>query len=154
MASSAWKLKALLKKNYYEMKRNIFTTIIEVFFPIIVVFLLYIVKIIYSAINIDFDSEEGSIQNYTKKHSVYNSDSYPLLNISSNTTYIKRGPYFIPEEPIITPEIYGMSIHSAFNICSVIHTGNKIRPLIATIGVPYEIKNIMINESLYFSNLT
>ena len=36
MASSyCWKLRALIKKNYLLMKRNLFSTLFEIFFPII-----------------------------------------------------------------------------------------------------------------------
>ena len=66
MASSYWKIKALLKKHFFEMKRNILSTLIEIFFPIIVILLFYILKIIYDIEYKYFDIEEGTVQNYTK----------------------------------------------------------------------------------------
>ena len=154
MASWAWKLKALLKKNFYEMKRNIFSTLIEIFFPIIVILLFYSLKLIYDIEIKEFDYQEGSLQNFTKMRSVFNSDIYPELNVTFNISDVIEDPDIIENLSIITPEIYGMSIHPAFNICSIFNQKNEIRPLIATIGVPVEIKEQMINESVFFSNFT
>ena len=120
MAPWAWKLKALLKKNFYEMKRNIFSTLIEIFFPIIVILLFYSLKLIYDIKNQDFDFQEGSLQNFTKMRSVFNSDIYPELNVTYNITEVIENPAIIENISIITPEIYGMSIHPAFNICSIL----------------------------------
>ena len=86
MSASFWKLKALLKKNFYEMKRNIISTLIEIFFPIIVILLLYTLKIIHGTENYIFEKEEGSLENYIKNNSVYNPDIFPELNFS-NMTY-------------------------------------------------------------------
>ena len=146
MASSLWKLRALLKKNFYEMKRNIFSTLIEILFPIIAVLLLYAVKTIYDIENRKFDTYEGSIQNFTKMHSVFNTDKLPILNITPSISPLINNS-------IVTPDIYGMSIQPSLSICSYLNF-NYIRPAIATIGVPYEIKEKMIYESLYFSSIT
>ena len=151
MSSLSWKLKALIKKNLIEMKRNIFSTIIEIIFPIVIILLLYIVRIIFDISSNEFNIQEGSLQNFTKMRSVFNSDKYPLLNISTNEINI---PNSIPNIPKMTPEIYGMSIHPALNICSIYNENHLIRKMIATIGVPNEIKEVMINESLYFSTFT
>ena len=154
MASSIWKLKALLKKNFFEMKRNIFSTLIEIFFPIIAVLLFYSLKTIFDVENNEFEKKEGSIQNYIRMRSVYNSDIFPPLNITPIINPSQNNEQIIPPNKFMTPEIYGMSIHSAFNICSNFNEKNESRPLIATIGVPNEIKEKMINESIYFSNYT
>ena len=151
MSSLSWKLKALIKKNLIEMKRNIFSTIIEIIFPIVIILLLYIVRIIFDISSNEFNIQEGSLQNFTKMRSVFNSDKYPLLNISTNEINI---PNSIPNIPKMTPEIYGMSIHPALNICSIYNENHLIRKMIATIGVPNEIKEVMINESIYFSSFT
>ena len=157
MASTKWKLRALLKKNFYEMKRNIFSTLIEIFFPIIVILLFYALKTIYDIENKEFSIQEGSIQNFTKMHSVYNFDQFDLLNISSNISHISTMPKSIQDIANITPKIYGMSINPVLTICSSISffdEDKKIRPIIAAIGVPDEIKLKLINESLYFSKIT
>ena len=151
MASSLWKLKALLKKNFIEMKRNIFSTLIEILFPIIVVLLLYSVKLIYDIEDIYFDEYEGSIQNYARKRSVFNSDINPVFNISPEIDIRDLIPYLLRNFP--TPEIYGMSIHLAFNIC-LTYEEDEVNQTIATIGVPDEIKEKMINESKYFNNIS
>ena len=159
MASIKWKLRALLKKNFYEMKRNILSTLIEIFFPIIVVLLFYALKRIYDIENKEFSIQEGSIQNFTKMRSVYNLDRFDLLNISSyisNTSNISMMPQSIQDIANITPTIYGMSINPVLTICSSISffdEDKKIRSIIATIGVPDEIKLKLINESLYFSKI-
>ena len=127
MASWAWKLKALLKKNFYEMKRNIFSTLIEIFFPIIVILLFYSLKLIYDIEIKEFDYQEGSLQNFTKMRSVFNSDIYPELNVTFNISDVIEDPDIIENLSIITPEIYGMSIHPAFNICSIFNQKNEIR---------------------------
>ena len=90
MDSSIWKLKALLRKNFYELKRNIFSTLIEIFFPIIVILLFYSLKVVYDIENIEFDLQEGSLKNFTKMRSVFNSDIYPKLNSSPYAKYIKE----------------------------------------------------------------
>ena len=98
-----------------------------------------------------FDEYEGSIQNYARKRSVFNSDINPLFNISPEIDIRDLIPYLIHGIP--TPEIYGMSIHLAFNIC-LTYEENEVNQTIATIGVPDEIKEKMINESQYFYNIS
>ena len=154
MSSSTWKLKALLKKNLYEMKRKIFSTIVEILFPIIVILLFYILKTIFDIENHEFDKEEGSLQNFTKMRSVYNSDTFPPLNISFvDIPAISDKKNIIPFLDTLIPEIkiYGMSIRSTFSICSNFNSNKEIRKSIATIGVPNEIKEKLINNSIYFS---
>ena len=151
MSSLTGKLKALMKKNLIEMKRNIFSTLIEIFLPIIVILLFYTVRIIFEIKNYEFNAQEGSLQNFTKYRSVYNSDKNflnPNVEQESNNE-----PDILPIYKI-TPEIYGMSIHAAFNICSIFNKNNKIRKSIGTIGVPYEIKEQMIKESISFLQYT
>ena len=138
MASSIWKLKALMKKNLLEMKRNIISTLCEIFFPIILVALLYAIKTIFDINNYEFDIQEGSLKNFTKMRSVFNLDTLPQLNITNKSK-------------IIIPDYEGMSLHPAFNICSFFNSKHKVRNTIATVGVPDEIKERLINESLYFS---
>jgi hypothetical protein len=140
MASSAWKLRALLKKNLLEMKRHIISTLCEILFPIILMALLYLLKTAFDIKNYEFDIEEGTLQNFIKSRSVYNLDKLPYSDI---TPIIPRN--------VSIPEFDGMSLHPAFNICSLLNSNHKVRKLIATIGVPDEIKKILITESLYYS---
>ena len=138
MASSAWKLRALLKKNLLEMKRSIVSTLCEIFFPIILMALLYLLKTAFTIKDVDFESQEGSVQKFIKTRSVYNLDTIPYIHWTINDADPKYE----------TPESYGMSILPFLSICN---NNKKIRKIIATIGVPYEIKKKLINESLYFS---
>ena len=145
MSSSTWKLRALLKKNFLVLRRNIISTLCEILFPILGMLLLYFLKIVFEIKNYEFNIQEGSLQNYIKNHSVFNSDTFPPYNITKISNNI----------PIIEyPEFYGMSMHPSFNICSIFNSKHKIRKLIATIGVPEEIKLKLIQESLYFFNST
>ena len=137
MASSSWKLKALMKKNLLEMKRNIISTLCEIFFPIILMALLYLLKTVFDINNYQFDIEEGSLQNFTKRRSVFNLDKLPEINISTK----------------IIPDYNGMSLHPAFNICSIFNSNHKPRNYIATVGVPDEIKQKLINESLHYKGI-
>jgi len=123
---------------------------LKFFFPIIAVLLFYSLKSIFDVENNKFENKEGSIQNYARMRSVYNSDIFPQLNATPNINPSADNEQIIPQIPIMTPEIYGMSIHSAFNICSIFNEKKEIRPLIATIGVPNEIKEKMIYESTRF----
>ena len=153
MSSSFWKLKALLKKNFYEMKRNVFSTLVEILFPIIVILLFYILKTIFDVDNHEFDIEEGSLKNFTKKRSVFNSNIIPQLNMTPNiTNNIDNIPSIDNMIPDI--EIYGMSIQPTFRICSLFGLNSELRSAIATIGVPDVIKEKMIKESTYFSPYT
>ena len=133
MASSAWKLRALLKKNLLEMKRSIVSTLCEIFFPIILTALLYLLKTAFTIKDVDFESQEGSVQKFIKTHSVYNLDTIPFINWTINGA--------VPKNEI--PESYGMSILPFLSICN---NDKKIRKIIATIGVPDEIKEKLINE--------
>ena len=140
MASSYWKLKALMKKNLLEMRRNICSTLCEIFFPIILMLLIYALKSIFDINNYEFDLQEGSIQNYTKTRSVFNLDTLPNKN-------------GIPYNKTTIPEFNGMSILPALKICSKFNDKKKEREKIATVGVPDEIKQRLINESWYFQTI-
>ena len=42
--SNSWKLKALIKKNFLILKRNIVSTLFEILFPIILILLAYAIR--------------------------------------------------------------------------------------------------------------
>ena len=119
MASSYWKLKALMKKNLLEMRRNICSTLCEIFFPIILMLLIYVLKTIFDINNYEFDLQEGSVQNYTKTRSVFNLDTLPNKN-------------GIPYNKTTIPDFNGMSILPALKICSKLNDKKKEREKIAT----------------------
>ena len=135
-SASSWKLKALLKKNLLIMKRNICSTICEILFPIILILLLYLLKTVFDINNYYFEIEEIDTSTYAHKRSVFNVDPLP------NTQQFK---FNISE--------YGMSILPALNICSIFNKNNKPRNYIGVVCLPDEIKERLINESLYFKGL-
>ena len=130
MASSIWKLKALIKKNLLEMRRNMFSTLCEIFFPIILIFLLYWLKTVFEVETYEFEKEEGTLEDFIKNRSVSNVDSFNQTSFNW----------------------YGMSILPNLMLCSEFNKKHKIRPIIATIGVPTEIKNKLIEDSLAFKD--
>ena len=73
--SSFYKLKALVKKNFLEMRRNIFSTIFEIFLPIILISLFWLLKTAYEIDEIEFEKDEINLSNFIKKHSIVNSNT-------------------------------------------------------------------------------
>ena len=132
-SSSIWKLNALIKKNLLEMKRNIFSTLCEILFPIILMLLLYWLKTAFDITNYVFEDVEGSIEQFIAKRS--------FSNIDMLTALTQR-----------TGKWNGMSILPALFICSRNNTKRKVRPKIATIGVPDQIKERLINDSLLYKD--
>ena len=130
-----WKLKALIKKNFLEMKRNLFSTFCEVFFPIILMLLILLLKSAFKVEKKIFNKEEGNNYNFMKNHSIVN------INFSSDD--------YDPNELW-----NGMNYSDIFKICSSNNKNRKERPLIATIDVPDEIKNTLINDSNNYGNYT
>ena len=45
----------------------------------------------------------------------------------------------------------GLNVVPPLQICSSMNNQSKLRPLIASIGIPSEIKDKMVQDSLYFS---
>ena len=127
MASSVWKLNALIKKNLLEMKRNIFSTLCEILFPIILMLLLYWLKTAFDINTFEFDIVEGTLDNFISSKSISNIDSETLKDNLKNWN--------------------GLKIWPAFSICSK-------RQIIATIGIGDEIKSTLINDSLQYKIFT
>ena len=128
MDASIWKLKALIKKNFLEMKRNLFSTFCEIFFPIILMLLILLLKSAFKVETKTFDLEEKNNFNFMEKHSIVN------VNFSS--------------DDYNTIETWnGMNYSEIFKICSNQNENNKERPLIAMINVPDDIKNTLKNDS-------
>ena len=117
------------------MKRNILSTLCEIFFPIILMLLLYWLKSVFEIENHEFKEVEGTLDNFIKKRSVSNIDFSPIINSSVN---------------ISNASWNGMSILPALKICSNKNENKKERPIIATINVPEEIINTIINDSKPF----
>ena len=113
-----WKLKALMKKNFLILKRNIISTLFEVIFPIILILLVYAIRKAFTLETFDFESQEVSLENYIQNKSVSNFD----------------GVTGVPNLKTRTMVWEGLSILPALRICSQFNSKFQKRPLIATIG--------------------
>ena len=134
MASpSLSKLNALLKKNLLEMRRNIFSTICEIFFPIILMLLLYWLKTIFEIKVYEFEEKEKNLKSFISQRSASYLDDY--INNDVNTSW------------------NGMKILPAFKLCSQFNKKGEVRPAIATVKVPEQIKQKLIDDSKIFNDL-
>ena len=129
-SSYAWKLRALLKKNLILMKRNFISTLFEIFFPSIIIVVILILRMAFSVDTHDF-SEEGSIESFIKDKSM-TSINY---NLYSN---------------LEDQEWNGLSLLSPFQICSSSNEQFEERKIIASLGIPGDIKHQMINDAELF----
>ena len=124
---NSWKLRALIKKNLLILKRNIISTLFEIFFPIILILLSYAIRKAFILETFYFSSEEGSIENYIQTRSISN---IRLNNIN-------------PDINKDSLKWLNLSILPALYICSNKNAKRTPRPIIATIGIPQEIKDIL-----------
>ena len=132
-SQNSWKLRALMKKNLLVLKRNIISTLFEIFFPIILILLSYAIRKAFILKTFYFYSEEGSIENYIQTRSISNIDLKDNFNQDINNETLKW---------------LNLSILPALYICSQNNTKRTPRPIIATIGIPQEIKDIL-KEDIY-----
>ena len=135
-SSYCWKLRALLKKNLLLMKRNIVSTIFEIFFPIILIIVIVALKQAFSVNIYTFSETEGDIQEYIKDKSMS-----AINYATSSAEYNKNSNSWL-----------GLSALPPFKICSPLNQQYQARPLIASIGIPLEIKTQMIKDSEEFEN--
>ena len=128
-SSYGWKLRALLKKNLILMKRNFISTLFEIFFPSIIIIVILILRLVFSIDTHDF-SEEGGVEAFIKDKSMssikYN--SHDLTSLEWN----------------------GLSLLNPFQICSSMNEQGEERTKIASIGIPSEIKQQMIDDARLF----
>ena len=138
MASSfSWKLRSLLKKNLILMKRNIFSTLFEIFFPIILMVVIICLRKAFPVEIYKFDSQEHDVENYIKDKSI------------TSKTNVLMDPNFDQN----SASWLGLSTIPPFQICSPYNNQGEQRPLIASIGIPEEIKTQMIADSQEFKTL-
>ena len=138
MASSYfWKLHALIKKNLILMKRNIFSTLFEIFFPIILFVVIIALREAFPIEVYTFSEEEGNTEKFINDKSMTS-----IKNIIHNDDYDPNSESW-----------NGMSVIPPFKICSSFNPQYKLRPLIASIGIPEEIKNQMIKDSEEFEDI-
>ena len=128
-SSSSWKLRALIKKNLIIMKRNPCSTTFEILFPIALILLCYVIRQAFQLEKFYFKDEETDTTTYIKNTSVLYDKDYISPNISDYD------------------EELGLTILPALRICSPINEKFEPRPIIASIGVPPEIKQRIIMEA-------
>ena len=126
------KLFALIQKNIIIMKRNIFSTIIEIFFPVIILIVLVLLRKSFDIKIYSFEEQELNTKNFIYKWGIPTT-----TNISEIYKTDKHSLRWL-----------NMNITSPFTICSKFNRQIQARPLIASIGIPEEIKNQMIEDSL------
>ena len=125
--SNSWKLRALMKKNYLILKRNIVSTLFEILFPIILILLAYAIRKAFVLETHEFDKQEENLEKYIKAKSVvnFNRDNLP--------------------EQENTVEYEGLSVLPALQICNKPRQVPRLK--IATIGIPDEIKERIIDDA-------
>ena len=88
-SSTSWKLRALLKKNFLILKRNICSTIFEIFFPILLILICLALKQVFKIKTVLFDDEEGNEDDYIKSKSAFYDQrtSFKLYDIEDESTF-------------------------------------------------------------------
>ena len=153
--SSTSKLRALIKKNLLVLKRNKITTLCEIFFPIILMLLMLLVRNSFLILEYDYETQEGTTSNYIDRRSVsYIDFSHPEMLIPDNNTNITNINNEYNRTIVISyiNDWYGLNILAPLTICTRYNKRNKERPLIATIGVPDEIKEKIVNDSIIYQS--
>ena len=124
------KLYALIKKNIILMKRNFILTLFEILFPI---FMFVLIIGLRKSFKIDYNNfmkQKKNTKNFIKEKSIVS------INYSKSISSI--GKYD------------NMQTSPPFQICSKYNSQFQERPLIASIGIPKEIKLKMISDSLIY----
>ena len=130
------KLQALIKKNLIIMKRNILYTFLEIFIPILLFLIMVILKKILKVEYYTFKEQEHDTFNYTSKYFISS------LTNTTNKYEINKFQKTWLDFPLMHP----------FFICSNQTFLKRVRPKIASIKIPEEIKQQMIKDSWEFSN--
>ena len=118
-----------MKKNLLIMKRNVCSTIFEILFPIALILLCYIIRQAFQLEKFYFKDEEKTLTNYIQNTSSLYDQNYE--------------PQLLPTED----STLGLSIIPALKICSPLNEKFEPRPIIASIGLPNELKNRIEDES-------
>ena len=134
-SSSSWKLRALMKKNLLIMKRNPCSTAFEILFPIALILLCFIIRQAFQLEKFYFKEEETDIPTYITNTSALYQNGYSSPLISDVDTTLD------------------LSILPALKICSIMNDKNEARPVIASIGVPDDIKDRITTEAGSYQNL-
>ena len=120
-----------MKKNLLIMKRNACSTVFEILFPIALILLCYVIHLAFQLKKYYFKEEETDIPTYIK-----------------NTSSIYKQGYSSPNFGTIGEDTdLGFSIIPALKICSILNDKHEARPIIASIGLPPELKTKITNEA-------
>ena len=138
LGSSCSKLRGLIKKNLLILKRNKITTLCEIFFPIILMLLMYLVRDSFLILEYTYEEDEKNTNNFISRCSVANVDinnTEIIADKSNNSLYWNN-----------------LSLIPALSICSRHNHKGRERPLIATIGIPLEIKQKIISDASVYQD--
>ena len=138
LGSSCSKLRGLIKKNLLILKRNKITTLCEIFFPIILMLLMYLVRDSFLILEYTYEEDEKNTNNFISRCSV--------ANVDINNTEI------IADESNNSLYWNNLSLIPALSICSRHNRKGRERPLIATIGIPLEIKQKIISDASVYQD--
>ena len=140
MASPAMaKLKALMTKNFLEMKRNIASTICEIFFPIIIISLFLVIRNFMGIDTHKFKEEDG-VENYIFNRSTSNINFTYLISQSRHYNKINKTDNKWNDLQILPP----------LNICTWHNAKGHGRPRIAAVNVPEKIKKKIQSDYKFF----
>ena len=113
------------------------STLFEIFFPIILMVVIICLRKAFPVETFKFQEEEKSLENYILDKSI----TSKILALSD------------PEFDQSSSSWLGLSAIPPFQICSQYNNQLEPRPLIASIGIPQEIKDQMIEDSQHFKSL-
>ena len=136
--SSCSKLRGLIKKNLLILKRNKVTTIFEILFPIFLMILMYEVRYTFLILKYDYEEDEKTTENFISRRSLANVD----FNNSDITVDQENNSFYW----------HNLTISPALAICSKKNKKREERPIIATIGIPLEIKERIVSDALLYQD--
>ncbi len=134
--SDTSKLKALMKKNLNILKRNVFSTIAEIVFPILLMLIILIVRKAFGIKKHRFENEEVNDETFTLNRAI----AYENFDSSRIKSTV------VNDIPSVTYESWKgqpSSLGKIFGICY--NNNKKVRYKIATVNVPDEIKEKLVN---------
>ena len=137
MASSYFsKLEILIKKNFILMTSDLMSILLEILFPVVIMFIIICLREAFPIESHSYEVKNPTIETFIKENSFSH-----IVDIGQ-----KDSNYF-PN----THSWLGLNVVPPLQICSSMNNQSKLRPLIASIGIPSEIKDKMVQDSLYFS---
>ena len=138
MASSYYsKLEVLTKKNFILMTSDLMSILLEILFPVLMMFIIICLREAFPIESHTYEVKNPTIETFIKENSFSHLEDI----------YEKESNYFRN-----THSWLGLNVVPPLKICSPMNNQSKPRPLIASIGIPSEIKTKMINDSFDFQD--